>query len=133
MTTFTSKSLGLNIVVKPSYYSHSQDGRRYFVPGKRAEFVNGLFSTDDQEIIDFLKDHRDYGVLFVSDDQKISQEELKQKEDNSKKKERTLAKKTTAKSTNKKLPVEGGDVQTDDKDEENGEVTGQFVNENLIP
>lgn len=131
MTTFTSKSAGLNIVVKPSRYAYNADGSRYFVPGKRAEFHHGIFTTDDQEIIDFLQAHRDYGVLFVSENKPVPQAEMKAKEERKHKEERALAKKTEAKSTNKKLPVEGGQTEVDpDSDEA---VVGQFQNENLIP
>lgn len=135
MTTFTSKSNSLTIVVKPARYGFSPDGSRQYFEGKRAQFMNGVFRTDDQEIIDNLKAHRDYGVLFVSEDKAVTKEESSKKEEAKKKQERELAKKTEAKATNKKLGAEGGDAnETKDPDSED-DIANQFKNEdsNLIP
>lgn len=130
MTTFTSKSASLSIVVSPVRRRVDSNGDSYLTEGKRAAFRDGMFSTDDQEIINFLKAHRDFGVLFTSDDEKISSQEMESKAEAKHKKERALASKTEK--TNKKLPSEGGKVDAVDPESEEG-ISGQFVNEdNLI-
>lgn len=102
-TSFTSTSMGLVIVVKPSRYHYASDGQRYFVEGKHARFVNGKFDTDDQEIIDFLMNHRDYGILFncVNPGVTVDVEEVAEKKQRRHAQERSLARKTEAKATNK--------------------------------
>lgn len=132
MTTFTSKSSSLSIVVKPGRYAYNPDGSRYFIAGKRADFMQGMFRTDDEEVIEFLKNHRDYGVLFVGEDLAVPRAEMEAKVEASRKRERQLAAKTDAKATNKKLPSEGGAVSKIDPESDEG-VASQFQNEDLIP
>ena len=130
MTTFTSKSASLSIVVKPIRKRVDSNGDSYLSEGKRAEFRDGVFTTGDQEIIDFMKAHRDFGVLFTSDDETISSAEMEAKAEAKHKKERAIAVKTEK--TNKKLPSEGGKADAVDPESEEG-IAGQFTNEdNLI-
>jgi len=57
--TFRSPmSAALRIVVAPSYWTEvvtPAGNKRVVVPGKTAEFQNGLFKTADPEIIDYLE------------------------------------------------------------------------------
>lgn len=131
MTTFTSKSASLSIVVSPVRRRVDSNGDSYLTEGKRASFRDGAFTTDDQEIISFLKNHRDFGVLFTSDDETISSAEMEAKAEAKHKTERRLAAKTEK--TNKKLPSEGGKGAAPIDPESEEGIAGQIVNEdNLI-
>lgn len=62
---FTSKYLGLNIVIKPTRTIHDAVGNKSFSAGKRVEFVNGIFETQDQEIIDYLIASPRKGIDYI--------------------------------------------------------------------
>lgn len=62
---FTSKYGGLEIVVVASRYIHDNMGQKRYVNGKRATFVDGIFETNDQEIIDFLLNSPRKGIDFM--------------------------------------------------------------------
>ena len=97
---FTSPYSKLAIVVKPSMHSHDASGKRFFQAGKKAQFVDGRFRTEDKEIIEHLLAHKDLGVMFHAESVKAD----KQKVESAKKKDESLAKATKAESTNKKAP-----------------------------
>ena len=73
---FLSKTFGLRVILKPSYYKYYEGGRRERVAGLDAQFNNGVFETENQEIIKLLLKHKDYGIKFFSPDvQKRADEE----------------------------------------------------------
>jgi hypothetical protein len=66
------KIRGLRIIVRPSFYNtvNTPTGSRtMLVPGKVVEFRDGVFKTDDPEIIEFLSHYSNpkFPVLSVDD------------------------------------------------------------------
>ena len=59
LVVFTSpRSMGLRIIVSKSYWTEVKTpggSHREVIPGKTAEFVEGVLRTTDPEIIDFLE------------------------------------------------------------------------------
>jgi hypothetical protein len=87
---FQSKFANYKVWVKPSQYQVDPVGNRYFVQGLFAQFENGFFQTEDQELIDGLKKNPFYGVDFWSLDEEkveVSSEGQKIVEDIAKEKE----------------------------------------------
>ena len=64
---FISKGKKYKIVLKFSYFK-IVDGMRQLVPGIRVEFRDGLFETEDKEMIKKLKAHPAYGRDFWSEE-----------------------------------------------------------------
>lgn len=62
---YISRFAALRIVVKPTY-SKEMDGRIVTVQGKDIRFVDGVFETEDQELIDFLEaDKKSFGQTYI--------------------------------------------------------------------
>lgn len=62
--TFKSKYLLYRMVIEPSDYDII--GRhKVRVPGKEAQFKNGLFTTNGADIIKAMKEHRNYGIDYI--------------------------------------------------------------------
>lgn len=61
---YISRFLALRIVVK-STYTKEVDGRIVTVPGKDIRFVEGVFETEDQELIDFLEADKSFGTTYI--------------------------------------------------------------------
>lgn len=61
---YISRFLALRIVVKPTF-TKEVDGRIVTVPGKDVRFVEGVFETEDQEIIDFLEADKSFGTTYI--------------------------------------------------------------------
>lgn len=66
---FQSKYPSYRVVVKPSKYLLNAYGDKVFEQGIRVEFINGFFSTDDNEIVEGLKKNQFYGIDFWSVDE----------------------------------------------------------------
>lgn len=66
---FASKYKSYKIWLRPSYYRLSNLGERVFVQGVFAQFENGFFETDDNEVIDLIKKNKMFGVDFWSIDE----------------------------------------------------------------
>lgn len=62
---FISKYKKLTYWIEPSYYSRDAMGKRAFVAGKFAQFDNGYFSTNDQEIINAMLESPECGRDFA--------------------------------------------------------------------
>lgn len=61
---FKSKYAEYRVVLRATDYDII--GRnKVRVPGKDAQFHNGLYATEDAETIQLLREHRSYGVDFV--------------------------------------------------------------------
>lgn len=73
---FTSKYLGLDIVVVPARHVMDAMGNKVYVAGKHAKFEGGIFETKDQDIIDFLLKSPRKGIDFIvfKDDGKVDAE-----------------------------------------------------------
>jgi hypothetical protein len=54
MLFITPARSNLKVIVFPAQYLYDNLGNRRYQAGKSAQFVDGLFETDDKEIIDFL-------------------------------------------------------------------------------
>lgn len=61
---YISRFLALRIVVKPAY-TKEVDGRVVTVQGKDIRFVEGVFETTDQELIDFLEADKSFGTTYI--------------------------------------------------------------------
>lgn len=61
---YISRFLALRIVVKPAY-TKEVDGRIVTVPGKDIRFDQGVFETEDQELIDFLEADKSFGTTYI--------------------------------------------------------------------
>lgn len=61
---YISRFLALRIVVKPTF-TKEVDGRIVTVPGKDVRFVDGMFETEDQELIDFLEADKSFGTTYI--------------------------------------------------------------------
>lgn len=61
---YISRFLALRIVVKPAY-TKEVDGRIVTVPGKDIRFTEGVFETEDQELIDFLEADKSFGTTYI--------------------------------------------------------------------
>lgn len=61
---YISRFLALRIVVKPAY-TKEVDGRIVTVPGKDIRFNEGVFETEDQELIDFLEADKSFGTTYI--------------------------------------------------------------------
>lgn len=61
---YISRFLALRIVVKPAY-TKEVDGRIVTVQGKDIRFVEGVFETKDQELIDFLEADKSFGTTYI--------------------------------------------------------------------
>jgi len=64
LVTFLSKYRQHRIVRKGSY-SKEVDGQRVTVPGTSIQFEDGVFATDDEEVVKFLRSQKDYGRTFT--------------------------------------------------------------------
>lgn len=64
---FLSKYNGLKVVCIASRYTRDSNDNRMFIAGKHAKFENGMFETQDQEIIDILLKHSRYGLDFYAE------------------------------------------------------------------
>lgn len=84
---FLSKTFGLRIILKPSYYKYYEGGRRELVHGIDAQFKNGVFETEDKKTIKLLLEHRDYGIKFFSPEVKKQADRERVKEIEKEKKE----------------------------------------------
>lgn len=64
----------------PKRYMIDQMQRRVLIPGKEAKFMDNVFETQDQEVIDLLKAHPDYNIDFRAEgDTTPMNEETKQR------------------------------------------------------
>lgn len=63
---FFSKAQNYQILVKP-YLISVNNGVPVHTRGEKIEFENGEFSTDDHNVIKFLRKHKAYGVDFQED------------------------------------------------------------------
>ena len=110
MVTFFSKYSNLTVVVKNSRKLLSKDGEVVVVAGKKAEFHNGYFQTDDIDIIDFLKQNKDYGVMFncvtKEGTPEVKTETVQSKSKARREQERQDATLTEAEHTDKKIVLE---------------------------
>jgi len=64
---FVSKRLEPRYVMIPEDRIIDEQRRVQRIKGKKAEFHNHQYFTDDPEMIDFLLNHQAYGIEFVSD------------------------------------------------------------------
>lgn len=62
---FTSKYLGLDIVIVPARHIMDGMGNKVYVAGKHAKFEGGMFETEDPQIIEFLTNSPRKGIDFV--------------------------------------------------------------------
>lgn len=83
----------------PSRYAVAADGSRYLVAGKRLTFRGGVYTTSDQEEINFLTNHKDFGIRFHSPEVEYDAEKAKAEEA---KRAKLAETKTSAKVTDKK-------------------------------
>jgi len=60
---FLSRWKEHRIVIKPAYY-REVDSKAILVQGKAIQFHDNEFITEDQEEIDFLKKHREFGTII---------------------------------------------------------------------
>jgi len=57
MNIYVSSKKGLTIVIKPMKIYTDNQGNPKREEGKKVQFINGKFSTDDKETIDFLNEY----------------------------------------------------------------------------
>ncbi len=72
---FVSKYKEHRIILEPTDRTIDDQRRTIIHRGKKAEFYNYQFNTQDPVIIDLLKNHREYGIMFTSDEVIPSQQE----------------------------------------------------------
>lgn len=65
--TYISKYLSLRLVIKSSY-GKEVDGRVVVLQGTSIQFVNGVYTTEDDKEIEFLDNHKNFGSVFVKVD-----------------------------------------------------------------
>jgi hypothetical protein len=63
---FYSKAQNYQILVRP-YIVEVNNGIPMHKRGEKIEFMNGEFVTDSKKVIEFLRNHKAYGVDFVED------------------------------------------------------------------
>lgn len=65
---FTSRKRAYKIIIKPKRFALSRDGEKVLLPGTKVIFQNGVFETEDKDLIKELKDTKYFGVdYFISD------------------------------------------------------------------
>src|SRR6266498_4345279 len=92
MVQFLSRKYrSLRIVLDPKAYKEVQ-GRRmmtsingYYPQGKTVEFQNGMFETDDEKLIELLKEHPGFGADFYIPAEGAKPKEEAVKKENAKK------------------------------------------------
>lgn len=79
MAKFTSPHKNLRIVIEPDEIEMIR-GRTKVIPGKRIQFENGLFVTEDKKTIEFLKNYSGFGkdVFCESEDTEKAVEKAKE-------------------------------------------------------
>jgi len=85
MKFISKKYKALQLVLQPTTKRYV--GLKWqIVPGTRVVFENGVYETEDKEIIEALKSHRLYGVQFYTDEPKADEPNREgAKEENAKK------------------------------------------------
>lgn len=76
MAKFISKYPNHKIVMKSSY-AQEVDGRRTIVGGESIQFKNGVYETDDKNVIKFLEDLKAFGRIILRVDKNL--DEVKKK------------------------------------------------------
>lgn len=61
---YTSKKRELRLIMRPTDRTIDEHRRVQIHPGKKAEFIDGKFNTDDPELIEFLHNHPLRGSKF---------------------------------------------------------------------
>jgi len=69
---YISRYLALRIVVKPAF-TKEVDGRIVTVQGKDVRFVEGVFETKDQELIDYLEADKSFGSTYIRVQDNVSE------------------------------------------------------------
>lgn len=64
---FKSKAKELRVVVKPSRFT-DVEGSRFLKEGVSCQFINGVFETDDKDLITALKEGKYHGSEYFSED-----------------------------------------------------------------
>lgn len=60
MANFVSRYANHILVIEPADFETGRAGRRI-------EFINGKYSTEDKKEIEFLRKHRDFGVFIFEE------------------------------------------------------------------
>lgn len=95
---FTSKYRKLSMVLKPARYVVDNTGQRSYVAGIRADFFDGRFATQDQEVIEMMMNHPRLGIDYHAETKPVDKAVVEAE----KQKEAELAAQTSAEKTNKK-------------------------------
>lgn len=69
--TFVAKKRELRLIVKPADRTFDEARRPVILRGERVEFTNHRFSTDDADLVRWLKQHPLYGKEFLSTESQI--------------------------------------------------------------
>lgn len=85
---FLSQSDYLRIVIEPAYYKYYGPNKRKRISGKVAQFEDGVFETEDEELINSLLEHDGYGITFFSPEVKKRADKEAVKKAEKEKKER---------------------------------------------
>lgn len=79
MAKFTSPHKNFRITVVPDDIEVIK-GKTKVIPGKRIQFENGLFVTEDKQLIEFLKNYSGFGKDVFCESEKIEKAVEKAKE-----------------------------------------------------
>ena len=63
-TVFRSRDKQLRIVRKPERRRYNEAGELELIPGQRVEFTRGAFQTEDDELIEWLRNHPRFNSRF---------------------------------------------------------------------
>ena len=110
MAKFISKYLQLKLINKASY-SKEVEGRVVVVPGKSVQFNNGVYETTDKDEISFLKNHPNFGNIFIEVKEKDVEKAQKNFNKTLEDKETEKANAKAKKETEKKALKEGEEAE----------------------
>lgn len=73
MRTYITPKRSLRLVIRPGEEATKWSPR---VQGKSVEFQDGIFKTQDQEVIDWMTAHAGYGSLFWESTDKVAMKDI---------------------------------------------------------
>jgi len=115
---YISKYRNLTIAVKSAYYKTVED-KRILVDGKRVNFTEGFFETNDENLVKELESRADFGTAFVRIPENKTVDQMREKMKAVDEKERELAAREAeldAREKKIKAAEEGGDLEDGNAD-----------------